>query len=336
MIYATLAAVFLLSAMTHAQDTVTIASGGAGGYTKFTGRIVDYTGRQLLLELAGRGQRSFPAGQVLHVETPYGPKHTAADEAFAKGEFDRAWTLYRQAVDIDEEPRRWVRRQIFARIVRCHRALDRTAEAGAWFLLLSESDPDTPYFDCIPLAWTPRPLPTALEETARQWIQREEPAAVLLGASHLLGSTAALRAMALAKLRRLTTVSDQRIAKLALAQTWRTATVNVDKAQLDTWAGLIEKMPEALAAGPYFVLGRARAQRQQWEPAALAWMRVAILYPQQRTLAARSLADAGRALQQLGRTEQALRLYREVIVNYPQTSAAAEARSRLEAIGKNE
>ena len=67
-------------------------------------------------------------------------------------------------------------------------------------------------------------------------------------------------------------------------------------------------MPVPLRAGPYYVLGLARAQKQQWGEAALAWLRTAILFPEHRALAARSLLDAGQSLERLGRAQQANRV----------------------------
>ena len=315
-----------------AQDTAYIAGSG-GGQTKITGRVLDYTGRELKWEHPGGQQQSFPAEKVLQIDTPYGRQQTDADVLLAKNQFDRALGLYLKAVD--GEPRRWVRRQIIARIVGCYHALDQPQRAGEAFLLLVRDDPDTPYFDCIPLAWMPRELPVDLELAARQWLGREEPAAQLLGASHLLAGRD--RPEALRQLRRLAAGTDRRIAGLALAQTWRAETATATPEQLDGWGRLIEQMPGPLAAGPYFVLGSARAQRQQPEQAALALLRVAILYPQQRLLAAQSLVEAGRALEKLDQGQEALRLYREAIHTYPeQTRAVAEAQSRLEEIGKNQ
>ena len=319
----------MLLAPAAAQDTVYIA-GSTGGRTKLTGRVLDYTGRELRLELAGGREQRFAAGQVLQIETQYGPRHMEADALLAQDRFDQALAAYRQA--IDGEPRPWVQRQIIARVVRCYGATGQPDRAGEAFLWLIRSDPDTPYFDCIPLAWMPRPV--ASEQTARQWLGREEPAAVLLGASHLLSS--ASRPVALRRLSELAAGSDRRIAQLALAQTWRAEAVTAAAEQIDAWGRVIDQMPESLAAGPYFVLGRARLHRQQWEPAALALLRVAILYPQQRDLAARSLLEAGRSLQMLDRSEQALRLYRELIRKYPDTPAVAEAQSRMEAIQKDQ
>ncbi|MEE9603388.1 MAG: tetratricopeptide repeat protein [Thermoguttaceae bacterium] len=318
----------LLAAPAAAQDIVRVSSARASGEMKVTGRVLDYTGNGLRLQLTGGRERTFPVDQVLEIETARTRNHDLADMAFALSRFEQALTLYRQA--LQDETRHWVRRQIIARMVYCYRSLDQPGPAGETFLLLIRSDPSTPYFDCIPLAWISRQPSPALAQSARQWLSRTEPAAVLLGASHLLGGPS--HRAALAKLNGLVIDGEGRVSQLALAQTWRAALATADESQLVSWQRTIEKIPEPLAAGPNFVVGLALAQRQQWEQSALAMMRVAILYRGQRALAARSLLEAGRALERLERTKQAVHLYRELIREYPNTRPVAEARSRIEAV----
>jgi tetratricopeptide (TPR) repeat protein len=226
-----------------------------------------------------------------------------------------------------------VRREITAQIVWCYQALGRTAEACEEFLLIVRSDPQTIHFDCIPLAWVPGQPPVALERKAREWLDRKDLAvARLLGASHLLSSS--VRQSALARLEELASESDARVAQLAAAQTWRAQVVSADDAQLRAWEAAVEAMPEPLRAGPYCVLARGWAQRGNPEQAALAWLRVPVVYPRHRVLAARALVESGRALEKLDRDRQAARLYDEAARMYPDTPSAAEARAALEAIGK--
>ena len=327
------AIVALAGARAAALDTVDVAGTSAPrGRTRLSGRVVDYTGRQLVLELPGGRRQEIPGDRVLDVKTDYEPQQVEGDRLLGQGQYGAALELYQRAIAAEKRP--WVKRLILARMVWSFQGLaqkepEQAQRAGEAFLALVQSDPSTPYFDCIPLAWIPAQPPPLLEQTAQGWLARdarEAPAAVLLGASHLLPT--AKRPEALAKLRRLATNPDKRIALLALAQGWRAA-VNPGDDQLEGWERAIGQMPEPLRAGPYFALGRGHLQRQRWEDAALALMRVPILYPQHRELAARALLESARALERLARPKEAARLYREVLNSYAGASPAVEARSRL-------
>jgi len=125
---------------------------------------------------------------------------------------------------------------------------------------------------------------------------------------------------------------DPRIAGLAKAQTWRQSLAGVSDAQIASWRQTIERLPEELRAGPSYVLGRALAQRGEHETAALTLLRVPILYPRETELAAAALLEAGRALERLEQREEAAGLYREVLGEWPNDSAATEAAARLEAL----
>ncbi len=318
--------VSVLLAAPLAADDVVILRGKAGGETRATGQIVDYTGRELSIELPGGTLQRFPAEQVLAVQTQTTAEQARADEQFARGEFAAALTMYRAA--LDAEPRRWVRRDILAQAVRCYDALARPVEAGTFFLLLVADDPATRHFDCIPLGWVPSQPDAALEQAARQWLDSDQPAAVLLGASHLLSTS--LRPRAVARLGELHTAADPRIATLAEAQRWRVDGRQSTPQQHAGWLRAIEAMPEPLRAGPYYALGQAQAAAGTHEQAALSLLHVAIVYPRHRPLAARATLEAAHALEQLGQADHAARLYRELIDDYQdQPRVVAEAQSRI-------
>ncbi|HID78813.1 MAG TPA: hypothetical protein EYP56_22815 [Planctomycetaceae bacterium] len=311
-----------------AQDTVHLASGGRTG-----GRVIDYTGRQLVLELAGGLRRTIPGDQVVAVETTKTPQEADGDRAAARGDFGAALALYRVARQA--EPRVWVRRQLTAKIVWCHRALGQLERACREFLVLIASDPQTPELDCIPLAWLPTPPPVALEQSAEEWVAGNQgPAVALLGASHLL-STAA-RPRALNRLKQLALGSDRAVALLAVAQTWRTQVATVAPEQLEAWQRAIETMPHRLRAGPYYVLAQGWRNQGQWEQAALALMRIAILYRRHYRLAGQSLWEAGQMLERLDRPEQASRLYRELVGDFSNTPASPQAADRLKELARTE
>jgi TolA-binding protein len=101
---------------------------------------------------------------------------------------------------------------------------------------------------------------------------------------------------------------------------------------VQNWTEDLEKMPDALRGGPYYVLGAALSAKHQPARAALAYLRVPILYPADRALAGRALLDGGRELEKIGQKDEAASLYREVVDTHSQTPLATEAQQRLAAV----
>ncbi|MBN1589387.1 MAG: hypothetical protein JW888_07725, partial [Pirellulales bacterium] len=112
--------------------------------------------------------------------------------------------------------------------------------------------------------------------------------------------------------------------------------VTAGATQTGVWQKAIDRMPTALQAGPYFVLGRALARQERFDEAALAMLRAPILYPRDDALASEALVEAGLMLEKLQRPKQAARLYREVLRDHPSARAATEARARWEAMTEHD
>lgn len=318
--------------LAQAEDAVYQRTAAKGaGPAKWSGVIVDYTGREVRIQLASTGkERSFPFDQVVRIETTYTPEQLGAEKLLAAGKFELALAQYTQA--LRAERRTWVRRQILADQVWCYRALGQWAFAAKTFQALVDSDPQTFYFDCIPLAWTPIDLTTTLEREATVWLDSQQSALdVLIGASLLVSSPA--RERALAKLGELTQHADRRIAWLAQGQLWRATAATASPEQLANWDASLDKIPASLGAGPTYVVGAEWARRKQSDKAALRLMQLPILYPRERQLAARALATTGQALERDGKPEEAVGLYREIVSNFADVKdAVAEAQGRLAAL----
>ncbi len=313
--------------MRRADDVVLVTGSDGRGGTRWAGEILDYSGRELRMRLATGREKVFPAARVASVSTRWTAEQQAADEAFAKADYRRAIDRYRAALDPGHENRDWVRRQILSQIVWCQQTLGQWEQACESFLLLLTRDPRTPYFDCIPLAWTPGEPTPAFEQKAKGWLSKgESPAATLLGASHLLSTGS--RPAALEQLNRLSLDRDPRIALLAQAQIWRTLVPTVKDEQLNGWRRALDKFPDALRAGPDFIVASALATRQP-EQAAILLMQVPILYPRQRLLAASALLAAGQLLEKLDRNSEAMTIYGELWLGYPDRPEAAEGKRRL-------
>ena len=187
------------------------------------GQILDYTGRALRIQLPTGRERTIKPDAIERVETTRCAEHKEGDRLFANHEYRTAESKYRAAIESNRETRPWVRRQILAQIVWCYSNIGQAEQAGQVFLMLVERDPDTIFFDCIPLAWTDEAPSSALAARAADWLAATDyPVAVLLGASHLL--TTNRRTAALQQLRNLSQSDRPRVAWLAQAQIWRTET----------------------------------------------------------------------------------------------------------------
>jgi tetratricopeptide (TPR) repeat protein len=317
----------LFGSAAQGEDTVTFFSAGnRQARSRITGEIVDYTGKQIVIRLSDGREIKRPGQLVAEIETTWPAAKTQGDRLFEEHQFSAARDKYSAAIRAETRP--WARRAMLARIIACYRELNQLEAAGKLFLALVREDPETPYFDEIPLAWQPSELPAAQAQTATQWLADESPAAGLIGASYLLSSLE--RQQALERLARLALDKDARIASLAEAQAWRASIATAKADQLAHWERRVESFPDASRAGAYWVLGRALAQHGEAQRALLAYLHVPIVYPQARPLAADALRAAAALLEKQGDTSAASRLRHELVDVYPETAAAAEVKSTLD------
>ena len=292
--------------------------------TRIDGEVIDYTGRQLVVRLDDGRELKRPGQHVVSIETEWPKAKAEGDRFFDEQQFAEAREKYVTAIRKEDRP--WARRMIVARIVACYRESNQLEPAGKLFIALVREDPDTPYFDQIPLTWLPGDAP-AQSETALQWMREENPVAALLGASHLV--TTNQRAAALDRLLQMTLDKDARIRSLAEAQRWRVEIPSANDEQLAEWEREVATYPESLRAGPYWLLGRGLAQHGQNDRAVLALLRVPVFYPAARSLAVDALFTAALLMEKQGDRSGATRLREELVTKYPQTNLAAEARAAL-------
>jgi tetratricopeptide (TPR) repeat protein len=314
-----------LPAASQAEDVVTVVREDGKGTVDRTGEILDYRAGVLTLRLPGNQELQIPSERVRKIDTPLGDDHRNADQLMAEGRFADALLGYREAVN--KEQRAWMRRTILARIVRCHQYQHQLVSAGEAFLIIARSDPQTRLYEVIPLAWSPQQPDINLINRARAWCEASDPTAQLLGASWLLSGSE--RSKALATLERLVQ-QPKPIGLLAQCQRWRTQVVTASLGDLDTWQSQISSLPASLQAGPSFVLARGLAHVQEHQQAALTFMRIPILFPAERDLAAQALFQAGDQLQQAGLPREAREVYGELVNEYKGHQLVAAAQQRLE------
>ncbi|MHB0957827.1 MAG: tetratricopeptide repeat protein [Pirellulaceae bacterium] len=321
--------VLVMAAPGGAEDAVVILRGDGQGETRRTGEIVDYTGESLTLQVAGGRKEQIPAGRVLAFEMTKGPDHQTADQLYSEARYADAVVSYRRAVE--SERRTWVRRLILSRMTWCYRNMEQFDRAGDTFLLLLRADPSTPWYSAIPLAWKPHSPAADLVQHATRWMADSQvPAAALLGASWLLATPE--REQALKTLNQLTSSPDLRVAMLADAQRWRGEVVTASLPDVERWQAQVRRLDPSLQAGPSFVVGQALARHDQHARAALALLRVPILHPDDRDLAAESLLAAAEQLDKTGDVLGARTVYRELIQRYPHHALVPVAEQRIEQV----
>lgn len=319
---------FLLVFAASAEDVVVLKpSGNSRTPRRVVGEITEYTGREIVVRTASGRETSLPADRVDEISTEYTEPHRDADQFFDEHKYDEAFAQYKTA--LAAEKRLWVQRQILASIAWCQRARGKDVEAAQAFLLIVKHDPDTQYFDAIPLAWRPVELTLDAQRKAASYLSDDaNPAAQLIGASWLLSDTAQ-RSAAIAKLEELADGQDQRVAQLAAAQLWRTQLVTARSADIEAWSAAIDRLPAGLRGGPYYLLGQLLAREKQYDDAAIALLRAAILHADDRALASESLLAAAEALTAAGDAEQAAICLQELVRDYADSPAASAAKTML-------
>lgn len=296
--------------------------------TRVTGEVIDYTGRELTLRRAGGEEQRFPTERVAEIETTRSAEQLAARQFSA--EFKFAEALRQLETALAGEKRAWVRREILAEMVWCHRELDDRTKACEAFLALVESDRETVHFSCIPLAWLNEQPSPALERQSQRWLSDDQSSvARLMGASHLL-STAA-RPAAIERLKQLAVDRDPRIRALATAQLWRTDSTTVSDGELAARLGDVEKMPAGLRGGAALVLGQALVAHEDPRRAAMWLLRLPLVDARPRRLASHALQEAAKSLEAAGEQADAL-LREEAPVRLVASGAASEEERYLEGL----
>ncbi len=297
----------------------------------FRGVILDYTGSQLTVRTGvGSGTKSFPAAEVVSIQTAYEPEQLRGEELYKAREFLEAEAQF--AAAMENEERGWVRRELLAARVRC--ALQRMDlfAAAQRFLPLYEGDPTTSHIGLIPLVWDDGAVtvPTSAEQRSLR-TSGQSPLGRLILASWQLRVNSTTDPAAEKDLRDLASEADIRVQRLAQAQLWRLRTLSgaVTPTELRRWELLTEDLPSNLRGGPYYLIGTEAARQQMPLQAVAAWLWLPLIYNDQPALAAHAQWRAVEVLANFGDMAAARRLAVELPERFPQTPAASRARDWL-------
>ncbi|MEX2173251.1 MAG: hypothetical protein WD872_02750 [Pirellulaceae bacterium] len=327
-----LARLLLLGAPTHGVaaevEDVVIASSATDPdiRSRRTGKILDYTGNELKLRTTLGREETIPTVRIAEIQTVWSAEHQAGNAARSAGKLDEAIESYGRARR--EEPRGWGRRQIQAELAGTYLEAGRIVDACDEFLAIVAGDPATPHYEAIPIAWRAAVPNGVLEGRAEAWIAPDQPpAARLLGASWLLPGSE--RGAAIAALEQLERLDDLQIRGLARVQLWRTKLVTAKPGEIAAWEYQLQDMPLSIQAVGWYVIGELRARRDEHQQAALAYLKVPLLFRRQRAMSADALLAAAKQLATMEQTEPAAGLLEEVVRDFGHMPAATEARSLL-------
>jgi tetratricopeptide (TPR) repeat protein len=195
------------------------------------------------------------------------------------------------------------------------------------FNRLVREDPDTLYFDSIPLLWQMQQCPADVKAVVGGWLSDEStPANRLMAASWLMVQD---RKRALSVLRQLGKEPSKKVSSLAVAQLWRAEMVTLKESRLEWWTEQLSETPAALRAGSYFLLGQSHARFNQADQATLALLRVPTLFPDDVVLGQKCFGKAAEILLKQGHNEEAANVYRQSIKLAASTTAGKQASQRL-------
>ncbi len=313
------------------EERVTIRPPDSAGLMTMSGDIISYD--DVVLRIRTRGPQpieSIPSAQVAAVEYYRIPAHQSGLQAFHSGDLPTAIAHLREAAQ--QESRGWVRREILALLVRSHLRLDQRGEAASRFVEIASEEPQTRHWGTAPLIWSSGAINETLRSAARRWFVQNSDAVRLIGAGLLLSSPEDAAA-ARTELQRLTRLPNPHISGLARAQLWRDqlTTAAPSAPELDRWRREVERMPESIQGGPWYLVAQGALARSDLESAAAALLRVFLVHHENEALAAQAGLEAARLLERLNRKAEADIIAREVVERFAGTSFAGEARGILDA-----
>lgn len=91
------------------------------------------------------------------------------------------------------------------------------------------------------------------------------------------------------------------------------------------------KIEEALQARVQYGLAELYLSKEEYEPALMAYLRVLVLFSEQKEVAPGAMLKAGLCYEKLGDIVRARQIYEEIIADYPKTTQAKQAKKRISA-----
>lgn len=219
---------------------------------------------------------------------------------------ERQYQESRIAINKARKAAGWQTQILVGKMVEATVALGDLRSAGNIFISLAKSQPPSMLYAEMPLCWSSVEPDRSLVKQAKEWLRADSDAEKLLGASWLLQSDdddAARRMLV-----QLQSSPNKTLAKLAVAQNWRTVSPPETMSELPRWLEFRDQLLEPLQLGPTEFIADRMIRVGETELAIGQWMRIATIHAERYDRAQKALENAASRLSRLGREEEAYRL----------------------------
>ncbi|MEZ6056595.1 MAG: hypothetical protein R3C01_07810 [Planctomycetaceae bacterium] len=313
----------------RAEDRVTIRPESGTGRIALVGDIVTYNDEGLSFRVQATGEvQRIPPARIELLETYRNEAHLRAIAALAEGRTTDA--IEEGSKALETEKRLWLRHEILGLLIQAHRRRQEWEPAVARFVEIVSEEPHCREWRMAPLAWEPISVSESLRQRCRRWLTSSHDSVRLVAAS-ILSADPESAAAAKIEIDRIARTGDSYLQGLAQAHQRQTLMQSgeVSEIELARWKGDIERMPESIRAGPWYVLGQAHLRRQELDEAIAALLWLPTVHQENEPLAARATYESARIFERRNQPTHARRLYEEILARYPWSTYTSEARAAL-------
>lgn len=315
----------------YADDAVIYLNSATGRQTKSTGTIENYSRYELTLRTTSGSILSIKTDNILRVDAEFPALFDEAEQRMKNREFDQALPQLEKSLPMVSED--WKKHKILARLIECLCSLNRVEDAALRYVQLVNIEPDSAFYDCVPLVWTSVELSSKTQQLAQNWIRQQKyPYVALLGASLLLTSDKKNEAQTALTI--LTKSADADVAALAQIQLSRLSLTPLPTAAIKNLEKKADALPKALQFGPRFVLAqlwsRSSAEEIKTDKAAINYLQSVSNSQTPVELQARALYSAGSVLLSANRRDEAFRVFNRLIERFPDSQWAQQAKRTVD------
>ncbi len=312
------ASVVVLVGLPADADAVRLRN-GAG----YKGTVVEYTDSYVMIRTDGGQTRRIEWAELAYLEVEYLESYRRGLSLLAEGRVTEAVALLDDAVRAETRP--WARALALGALMKGYTlaghyrlALQRLAEE-------LRHRPARIEWSQLPVWWFAKPAPEDAVTEASRLLAAPQVELAVTGASYVLASAqrqAAANAVRVYE-------DDQDVTRRVYARSLL-ALHGFRDADPVAWRAEIDSLPLRQQPGPLLALAQVLERRGQRRPAVHVYLRVAFVHPDRPRLAAFALWHAAQLLEQTGRADAAITLYRELRKRYPHSTEAhaAEAQNK--------